>query len=629
MTLFRQIIVVFTLFFLVMLAVVLAISFNDSREYIENKLYTDAQNTASTLAVTMSQADGDTTKMSVMADAVFDTGYYRKIALKSMRGETIFEKSRDDRPGVPGWFVRLVDLKGESAFAQVSNGWQPLGMLEVVSDTTLSLEYLYALFKKIVTVFLVSMAVGVLIIVLILRTILRPLETMEKQAEGVLQNRFILNRDIPRPLELKRVTLAINGLVERMEQMHKKLVEQTRKNRELEYRDTLTGLNNRRFFVIRYEEFVKAQDSRAYGAGVALRLCGTMEANKRIGYDSVNALIREVARKFAAEAEGVEDAVAARISGMEMALLLPATGLEEARTLAEKAVEKARACLDDDDRVREVLYLAAAVIHYDHTKPLEKFLSAVDLALNDAAAQKRDTVRTMTYTNGLPTRKSEWRELLEEAFEKEKLVPHLANIFSENGKEISAELRFDLEEGEKGRIPYRLYAPMMMQLGLFPAYAAYLFGYLLEHPEMQCSRVFVEMPMDYLDTTHHFDAMLAFVKKLKRSGREFVVEFGQSELIHHRDDGAIETIVDELAKAGVGVAIARFDADAKMLELLHKVRPAFVKIDVAQFLDMSDALRNSLLLLLRSIGAKFLVSGVGSPEELEKLQSIGEDFLVV
>ena len=628
MTLFRQITMVFTLFFLIMLATILAIGFEDSRDYIENELYTKAQNTASTLAVTMSQADGDIPKMSVMADAVFDTGYYRKIILKDMRGRVLFEKSRDDLAAVPSWFASLMSLSGESAYAQVSSGWQPLGMLEVRADTTASLEYLYDLFKKIVSVFIVSLILGFLIIILMLRTVLRPIETMEEQAEGVLQNRFIINHDLPKTVELKRMTLAMNGLVDRVEQMHKKLIDLTKRNRELEYSDPLTGVCNRRYFIVRYEDYTGSRDSRSTGMVVAIRFCGTMDANKIIGYDKVNDLFKTVTKKIEKRVASHEEAIVCRISGMELAILVPSIGREEAENMAQLFIDEAREVFDAVEQIREILFLAAAVVPYDPEKTLEKLFASADLTLNAAMTQNRDAVKTLLFDNALPTKKIEWRHLIIEGIRENRMKPVLANIFSENGKDISAELIFDLEDEKGARIPYRVYAPMLLQLGLFPDYVAYAFEYLLANPSFECKRVAMELPISYLDTTHEFETMIDYVARLKTMPREFVVEIGQNDLIR-RNISAIDAIVEELHAQDIPIAIARFDADVQILELLHKVRPVYVKMHIGQFLDMSDTLRDSLTLLLHSIGTKLLIGGLESQEQLEKLGKLGADYFII
>ena len=628
MTLFRQITAVFTLFFLSMLAVVLLISFSDSRDYIENELYTKAQNTASTLAVTMSQTKGDVTKMSIMADAVFDTGYYRSIVFKDMQGNMVFEKSRESVRVVPSWFASMVRLEAESARAQVSDGWKPLGILTVTSDPSESLAFLYGLFKKILLVFLFSALVAILIIAATMKRILKPVENMEKQAEGVLKNRFVLNKDIPRTTELKRMTLAMNALVERMRQMHEKLVALTKRNRELEYGDPVTGLHNRRYFTVHYDECIAADDSRSNGIVTVFHLTNTMKANKIIGYDRVNELFRQIAQLLAEKSSDFEESVVCRISGLEIAWLMPGVDAERAQSIASDLLVSARERINRFEAIRDVVCLAVAVVPYSKERRLDKLFSTIDLTINAAITLNCDGIKTATFEDALPLRKAQWHDMIEGAIAENRLKPVLANIFSENGRDLSAELVFDLVVDEKEQIPYRVYAPMMIRLDLFSDYVTYAFEYLLKEDSMACRRISMEMPVEYLDTTHEFEKLLGYLRRLRKMGREFVVEIGQSSLIH-KNVSAIEAIVDELSRHDISVAITRFDANARMLELLHRVRPVYVKMHAGQFIDMGDTLRDSLTLLLQSIGTKLLITGVESKEELEKIEELGADYFII
>ena len=628
MTLFRQITAVFTLFFLSMLAVVLLISFSDSRDYIENELYTKAQNTASTLAVTMSQTKGDVTKMSIMADAVFDTGYYRSIVFKDMQGNMVFEKSRESVRVVPSWFASMVRLEAESARAQVSDGWKPLGILTVTSDPSESLAYLYGLFKKILLVFLFSALVAILIIAATMKRILKPVENMEKQAEGVLKNRFALNKDIPRTTELKRMTLAMNALVERMKQMHEKLVALTKRNRELEYGDPVTGLHNRRYFTVHYDECIAADDNRSNGIVTVFHLTNTMKANKIIGYDRVNELFRQIAQLLSEKSSDFEESVVCRISGLEIAWLIPGMDAERAQSIASDLLVSARERINRFEAIRDVVCLAVAVVPYSKERRLDKLFSTIDLTINAAITLNCDGIKTATFEDALPLRKAQWHDMIEGAIAENRLKPVLANIFSENGRDLSAELLFDLVVDEKEQIPYRVYAPMMIRLDLFSDYVTYAFEYLLKEGSIACRRISMEMPVEYLDTTHEFEKLLGYLRRLRKTGREFVVEIGQSSLIH-KNVSAIEAIVDELSRHDVSVAITRFDANARMLELLHRVRPVYVKMHAGQFIDMGDTFRDSLTLLLQSIGTKLLITGVESKEELEKIEELGSDYFIV
>jgi GGDEF domain-containing protein/EAL domain-containing protein (putative c-di-GMP-specific phosphodiesterase class I) len=410
--------------------------------------------------------------------------------------------------------------------------------------------------------------------------------------------------------------------------MHRKLIDLTSRNRALEYGDPLTGVGNRRLFTVRYEEFVRSHDATAEGCAVAVRLCGIAEANRRIGYEAVNRLIVTLAQEARRAAEGVDDAVVCRISGMEIALLLPGTDEEVARERGEGIVAAVRAHLENQSEAAAIMCLVAAVAPYGPGRTLSELLASLDLALNDGERIGADTVKTTAFESRLPTRKTQWRAWILDAIAQKRLIPKLRNIFSENGRDVSAALQLDLQTEEGETIPYRVYAPMLLQLDLFPRYVRYLLEYLLTDRTLRCDRVFVEFPMAYLDTTHHFETLLSFARKLEKSGRQLVVELGQNDLLR-REPAALSAIAEELTKRGIALAVVRFDAEAKMLERLHLLRPAFVRIDVTQYLDMSETLRDSLGLLLRSIGARLLVSGVQNPMELERLEETGGEYFVV
>lgn len=631
MTLLRQITIVFTLFFLVMLGVVLAISFDDTRDYIENELYTKAQNTASTLAVAMSQEGGDEEKMAVMAEAVFDTGYYRAILLKRLDGREIFSADRDSKErveGVPEWFERLIHLHPQKAVAQVSDGWHPFGVLEVVSDETESVLYLYNLFNKIVFVFSLATLAALAIIALTLKMILRPVETMEAQAKAVLQNRFELNPKLPETVELRRMADAMNRLVERMKGMHEKLVELTRRNRELEYNDPLTGLCNRRYFLVRYRESLRSEEESPQGAVVAVHLGNMEAANRRIGYDRVNELFRRiavVAGNIAAEREG---SVACRISGVEIALLMPGAEPKTAEKAARTVLESAKRFIEEDfDEIQEIICPVAAVVGYDETILPDKLFASFDLTLQAASESGCGVVACADFVDSLPTRKAELRRLIADAIKEGRLQPVFSNIYVTGQDESSARLSFDIIENDE-KVAYRIYGPMMVQLGLLGDYVAYALNYLKGEPELPYRRIALQLPVRFLDTTHELQRLVEGARALKKAGKELVVEWVQSDLVRHSPQ-TVEPIAENLHRNGIAVAILRFDADRRVLEMLKSLRPVYVKMEIGQLLDMSDTLRDSLALLLESVGTRLLVGGVESREELEKLESLGIEYFVV
>jgi len=81
-----------------------------------------------------------------------------------------------------------------------------------------------------------------------------------------------------------------------MKQGHETLSSVMAKNRELEYLDPLTKVGNRRFFMIKYDEYTNAEDNRARGEVLAVRLADVQEANKIIGFDRMDRIYRKIAK---------------------------------------------------------------------------------------------------------------------------------------------------------------------------------------------------------------------------------------------------------------------------------------------------------------------------------------------
>jgi len=625
MTLFRQIALLFTLLFLVMLATVLVVSFYDSREYIEGELFVKAQNSASTLGVTMSQVDGDVTKMETIATAAFDTGYFRRIALKNLRGDSIFLLEREERDPVPEWFGSLVKIEPEVAVAQVSSGWRPVGILSVEAGVSDALAYLYRLFWKIAALFLLTAALALLLVFRLLKTVLKPLEAMERQAEGVLQNRFIRSEKIPFAPELRRMAEAMNALVDRVERMHTKLLRLTKKNQELEYRDTLCDLGNRRAFVQRYDE-ICLQEGKEGSIG-AFRLCGIEEANHLIGFDRADEIFRHLSRELKTLCGVFEGAEAFRIGGTEFAILVPDTPPPSLQKMMQEIPGRLRkdGCCEETG---ERLFLAGAIVPVDGATSLQRLFSILDLTLNRSEAMSQDTVLISTKEpRSLPVRKREWRQLIIDALQKERFVVTSQKVATADGSFSVTRFAFDLPiEGSDRPIPQRIYMAMVRRLELLGEYTVHVLG-LFGSKRDESGRCALMLPLEFLDRTHWMERFLEAGAALRKDGVEPVVEIAQGELLRYEEE-AIGRIVETLHAHEVALAILHFDARPRILERLKDIRPLYVVMEAEDFFDMGDSLRDSLLLLLETLDTKMVVSGEMEESERRRLAAVCGECLL-
>ncbi len=629
MTLFRQINAVFSIILLLVLGTVLGIGFIDSRHYIQNELLTKAEDTATSLSLMMSQAGGDIAAMSKMADAVFKSGSIKHIILQDRFGNTLFEKKKEAPTDVPSWFVRMADLSSDTAVAEVFDRWRVVGLLSVQADRTEALNYLYAFFKKILIIFIVGGAIGALFIYILLRMILEPLKTVIKQAEGVLHNRFIIQDEIPSTVELKHVSMAMNQMVKRMKKGHETLSSVMAKNRELEYIDPLTKVGNRRFFMIKYDEYSNAEDNRAWGDILAIRLADVHEANKIIGFDKVDQIYRKVAKRLSQNIRDIDDAACFRVSGTEFILLLPSLDTEHAKSLAEIIVSEIRDMIDTEyQEVSDTLFADAAMSAYEHREPISQVLSSVDLALNEALYQNGDAVVVAKRESSLPMSKVAWRTLLEESMRENRMEPVWEDVHALNRHKLFASITFDIITPEGERIPYGTYLSMLLLLKLFPKYIEYTLKYLDSIPILQNNRIAVEYPLNCLASPRLFEQVKEHIRLLEKRGIELIIEIPESDL-SKIDAASLRQITDELHREKLAFAISRFDADSDTVELLKVAKPEYVKMYVGQFTDMSDSFRDSLTPILKTFGVKLLLHGIDDEHDIHVLSRQGADYFII
>ena len=188
MTLYRQLII-FTLclFFLLFTGSWLA-KFESTRSFLINQLESHAQDTATSLGLSISSRDGagDMATVEGMVNAVFDRGYYESIRLTDTNNKTVLErKLKVTIENVPQWFISLVPLKTPEATANTMSGWRRTGTVQVKSHP----GYAYhTLWEDAVRMTLWFVACGILVLTggaVGLRILLKPLYRVEQQADAL------------------------------------------------------------------------------------------------------------------------------------------------------------------------------------------------------------------------------------------------------------------------------------------------------------------------------------------------------------------------------------------------------------------------------------------------------------
>ena len=113
MTLFKQVALLVSLVFLLIVVTTTVGDFRRSSSFFEGQMQSTAQDMTTTLGIAMSNssANADIVTYETLFNAVFDSGYYSSIELIAPDGKMILKKARLlEIQGVPEWFVSVVPI---------------------------------------------------------------------------------------------------------------------------------------------------------------------------------------------------------------------------------------------------------------------------------------------------------------------------------------------------------------------------------------------------------------------------------------------------------------------------------------------------------------------------------------
>ena len=349
------------------------------RETLQTQLRLKNSDNATALALVLSQQRGQPELLARAAAAQFDSGIYSHIRVAGTDGRTLFERNADDRPGpasvAPAWFAAWLPIESVPGVAQVSDGWRPLGTVEVVSQSAYALD---ALWRGSVRVALVLASVGLcagLLAAVGVARIRRPLDAMVRQANAVQRGEYptLVEPEVP---ELRRLTRAMNTMVNRLRGVFEGQAAQVEVMRRQATCDALTGLSNRGHFMALLGASLHREDGPAAGGLVLLRVIDLAEVNRSLGHDSTDRLIATIAQTLQTYTQRVEGAFVGRLNGSDFGLALPVGGL--AHETAVAVVALLRAALP---AFAHGVTVAAGVVETRHGSALADVLGGADLAL--------------------------------------------------------------------------------------------------------------------------------------------------------------------------------------------------------------------------------------------------------
>ncbi|MBL4909510.1 MAG: EAL domain-containing protein [Alteromonadaceae bacterium] len=313
-------------FGLVSFIAMLLINVNSTREYLNEQMSIQAQDTATSLGLSISPYldEENLVIAETMTNAIFDSGYYAAIKLISPDKKVIIERTNPKTvEGVPTWFRNLFELTPPTMGSEVNNGWTIAGTLFVTSHAGISYLQLwhYSLknFYNSLTILLLSLLLARVII----NAVLRPLHQVEQQALAITNKHFVINKNIPFTKELRTVTMAINVMVNNIQKTFNSMTEHAEKLVQDAYIDKLTQIGNRRAFENQFKEISHDSNSTIHTTVALVTLPSLSAVNTELGFTEGDNYVLKVIELLNTALTSFTNVKYFRIAGGSFIVIIP------------------------------------------------------------------------------------------------------------------------------------------------------------------------------------------------------------------------------------------------------------------------------------------------------------------
>ena len=147
MSLLKQLFLAICLFLLVAFSGSFFVGLESSREQMLGQLRSHAQDAATALGLSLTTQIDDPAMVELMVSSIFDSGYFSSIRVVDIEDEKIMVERTATAAsgGIPGWFVKLVDLRPQGGDALIMRGWEQAARVEVLSNPQFALAKLWDL----------------------------------------------------------------------------------------------------------------------------------------------------------------------------------------------------------------------------------------------------------------------------------------------------------------------------------------------------------------------------------------------------------------------------------------------------------------------------------------------------
>ena len=611
-TLSTQLALLMMMVIMLLLSVSLVISFNASRQYVENQLVSHAQDAATSLGLSASSAveNNDTVTLRSLVGAMFHSGDYQKIQVYDINHQEIFSQQQIVTvEGIPKWFIDLLPLKLHIGKANMMNGWSQTGSVEVVSHPGYAYRQLWDTTAGLFQWFVAVALIVSLLSLLMLRNLLVPLKQVEQQSRAIVRREFAIIDSVPKTVEFRNIVLAMNQMSESISKMFQQSDALAQGLRDQLNRDSVTGLANKKYFYEILTHRLSPQTPMSQGVLALIQLKNFKKINQQYGYKAGDALLKLTSAIVKSALDDYENKHVARLSGADFAVFVEDMLPEQADKLGQKLADSVASLAEQPPFAgasvlsninsaanswghtagkRDIGHVGLCVFSTDQL--LQKLLSQADNALRQAASKAPNSwfVAHPTANQTSIKTATQWQQYINQAFENDWFFIQRQPVFAIADKKVlHDEIYIRLaENGDTDKtVNAGLFMPSVRSMGLAPSLDRVVIEKTLQLLRADKQAHFaINLSASSLDDHEFLQWLETTLAETKHASDRLIFEFAEYAVINKLEQ--LTAFNKTLSEYGSSLALDHFGAGFSAFAYLQGMPLAYVKIDGSYFKDI-------------------------------------------
>jgi EAL domain-containing protein (putative c-di-GMP-specific phosphodiesterase class I)/methyl-accepting chemotaxis protein len=523
---------------------------------------------------------------------------------------------------VPQFFIDLFPMKMSERKSLISDGWKTQAIIFVsanAGDAYLKL-YEHAISAIIYTFALFTLSI--LLLAAFLKTILKPLEKIEKLAIDIAQGNFNTIEELPNTVELYNVTIAMNDMSEKIENIITKLNNNLHKMTEKISKDDLTGLQKEQTFQTDMKQmFIKKED----GYIISVKIDNLADFAK----NNANSLVDKFLKEFASILNTCDDKEihAYRFFGSTFALISKKTQDED----INKVVEKLKISFNQLSQKYDIKNVAnVGVTPFNPISTTDAILASANEAY-ELAKQIGSNEAFLKDKNDLARDMQEWKELIFDIINNKKFNVGYINqsISTDGSRKLLMEEAFTSAQDKDGQnIPIGTFVSIAEQYNKVIDFDKAVIEEVINHIEENSinHKILINLAFDsilYVPFSEWLKKLLTHHRNISHLLTFSVTAYGCT-----RDIEAFKKFIRLLHRNGANVIIKRFETKFIPLNTLKEFNLDYIRLarDYTNGISNDPSKQNfveSICEMSKLLNIKVFAESVKDEDSFQALKDLG------